>query len=163
MKTKILALIFAVLFLFTACGQKDITPTDVPFTEVTWNSTLEQICEAEGADYEESLSMAGGNNYIYANQYLGYDGFVQYNIDDTGNLAGISWFYIGNDFATANEIYEAIEKDTSSLLGKVEPIDSSNIHAGYKWETKDCTVFLIAFAQNEEYAVQISYLIKDAE
>ena len=49
----------------------------------------------------------------------------------------------------------------SSLLGQVEPIDSSNIHSGYKWETEDCNVYLIAFAQNEEYAVQISYLIKD--
>ena len=161
MKTKFLVLIFALLFLFTACGQKDTVSTTVPFTEVTWDSSLDQICEAEGTNYEKSLSMAGGNNYIYPSQYLEYDGFIQYNIDDNDKLCGISWYYIGNDHATVNGIYEAIVKHTSSLLGQVEPIDSSNIHSGYKWETEDCNVYLIAFAQNEEYAVQISYLIKD--
>ena len=163
MKTKFLPLILLIVCLFSACGQKDITPTAVPFTEITWDNTLDQIYDLEGTVYEKSLSMAGGYNYIFAKKYLNFDGYIQYNIDDNDTLSGISWYYIGNDQNLAKEIYTTIQEHTSSILGRVEPIHSSNIHSGYKWETDDCTIFLISFAQNEEYAVQISYLLKSED
>ena len=151
------------LTVFTACTQNTSSAAIAPFTTVTWGSTLESICESEGNEYESSLSMSGGYNYIFPKQYLSCDGYIQYNIDDTGTLAGVSWFYIGNDQTTATEIYTAIQKDTTSNLGSQESLDSSNIYSGTKWETDDSNVLLVSFAQNGEYAVQISYLYKSTD
>ena len=100
-------------------------------------------------------------NYIYPKQYLGIDGYIQYNIDDNGILCGISWFYIADNQQNADRAYESIIKDTTSHLGKENEWDTSNIYTGKKWETKNSNVMLISFSQNNEYAVQISYLLKD--
>lgn len=163
MKKKLLFLITLftfILTLFTACTQNISSSSIAPFTVITWESSLESICESEGNEYESSLSMSGGYNYIFPKEYLGYAGYIQYNINDAGTLAGVSWFYIGNDQTTANEIYTAIQKDTTANLGSQESLDSSNIYSGNKWETDDSNVLLVSFSQNNEYAVQISYLHK---
>lgn len=166
MKKKLLLLITLFTFmlaLFTACTPNTSSASIAPFTNATWESSLESICESEGNEYESSLSMSGGYNYIFPKQYLGCDGYVQYNIDDAGTLAGVSWFYIGNDEKTASEIYTAIQKDTTANLGSQESLDSSNIYSGNKWETADSNVLLVSFSQNGEHAVQISYLLKSTD
>ena len=161
MKKKLLLPIIAVIFLLTACGQTANSTAIAPFTEVVWGSSLNEICELEGDAYTESLSMAGGYNYIYPKQYLDYDGYVQYNIDDEGALSSVSWFYIGNDETLASDIYNAIHEKNTTTLGEEKPLDVSNVYSGNKWETSDSNVMLISFSQEGEYAVQISYLIKE--
>ena len=159
MKKKLLLPIVLLILLLSACGQKG-KDSIAPFTAVKWESTLDQICEIEGAEYEESLSMSGGSNYIYPKQYLNFDGYVKYNIDDEGTLSGVSWYYIGNDDLETVKMYSAIREDTTKFFGKETPLDSSNIYSGIQWEDEDSKVMLISFAQNDEYAVQITYLLK---
>ena len=160
MKKKLLLPAILLVLLFTACGQKGDTSI-APFTEVKWGSTLDQICEFEGSEYEESLSMSGGYNYIYPKQYLGFDGYVKYNIDDNGSLSNVSWYYIGNDELETVKMYSAIREDTTKYLGKETPLDNSNIYSGIQWENENSKVMLISFAQNDEFAVQVSYLLKE--
>ena len=166
MKKKILLLITLFTFMltiFTGCSSNVSSTSIAPFANITWESTLDSICEYEANEYESSLSMSGGYNYIFPKQYLGFDGCVQYNLDDAGKLVGVSWFYIGNDQKTANDIYTAIYKDTTNNLGNQDSLDDSNIYTGNRWETDDSNVLLISFSQNNEYAVQISYLLKDTD
>lgn len=164
MKKKLFTFIFlfaimlaALIIYFTNKSPSTIAP----FSNIVWGNTLENICESEGNTYENSLSISGGYNYIYPKQYLGFDGYIQYNIDDSNTLCGISWFCISNDQQTSNKIYDSIKKDTISHLGKENDLDTSNVYTGKKWETKDSNIMLISFSQNNEYAVQISYLLKE--
>lgn len=159
MKKKLLLPVILLVLFLTACGQTD--NSIAPFTDVKWGNTLEQICEIEGSEYEESLSMSGGYNYIYPKQYLDFDGYVKYNIDEDGTLSGISWYYIGDDDLETVRMYSAIRDDTTKHFGKEVPLDNSNIYSGIQWEDEDSKVMLISFAQNDEYAVQISYLLKE--
>ncbi len=164
MKKNILRTIILFSFIFTAitiCIINKKPASIAPFTDIVWGNSLDDIQESEGDSYEKSLSMSGGYNYIYPKQYLETDGYVQYNINDNGILCGISWFYITNVQQNADEIYSSIQKDTSSYLGKENSLDTSNIYTGKKWETNESNIILISFSQNNEYAVQISYLLKE--
>lgn len=59
------------------------------------------------------------------------------------------------------KMYSAIREDTTKYLGKETPLDNSNIYSGIQWENENSKVMLISFAQNDEFAVQVSYLLKE--
>ena len=146
------------LLLLASCGQKTELSTIAPFTEAVWESTLEDVVAFEGAEYETTVSVYGGNSYIFPKKYLDYDGYVQYMFDDKNALVGAAWFYIGNSKSTANDMYEAIKEETSSLFGKEESLMDSSYYGGNKWKLNDRSVLLVTFSQDDEHAVQISYI-----
>lgn len=146
------------MLMLAACGQKTELSTVAPFTEAVWESTVEDIITAEGTEYETTVSVYGGDSYIFPKKYLNYDGYVQYMFDGNKALVGVAWFYIGDSKSTASEMYEAIKAETNSLFGKEESLMDSDYYGGNKWSLDDRSVLLVTFSQDDEHAVQISYI-----
>ena len=70
------------LFCFmTACGQDEGPVLDCPFTELTWNSTIDDMTAAEGENYSTYDSLYGGLCYTYPKEYEGCSGTVKYMFD----------------------------------------------------------------------------------
>ena len=155
---KLFSMIAISLSIIISCGQDTTLATIAPFTSAVWDSTLDEISELEGTEYESTVSVYGGYNYIFPKQYLDYDGSIQYMFDDKEKLVGVGWFYIGNNQEDAKTISEALREDTSSRFGEGGNLMDSDMYNGYKWELKDRSILLVRFSQNDEYAVQISYI-----
>ena len=93
-----------------------------------------------------------------AKEYLGFNGSIQYMFDDKENLAGIAWFFIGDDQQEAENIYQVIFQECSQKYGGQKKPSVNQMYQTAQWELSDSSVILVSFSQNQEYAVQISYI-----
>ena len=78
--------------------------------------------------------------------------------DDKENLAGIAWFSIGDDQQEAEQIYQTIYEESNKKYGTQKDTSTNQMYQTAQWELSDCSVILVSFSQNQEYAVQISYI-----
>lgn len=156
-------LIFTLLctLLLPSCGKKTTLDTIAPFTQAVWDSTLEHICSFEGEEYEQTVSVYGGYSYIFPKTYLDTKGSIQYMFDGDEKLVGVAWFYIGNNQETAEDIYDSLNTETTQLFGKTDSNDDSTLYTSKKWTVDGRSILLVNFSQNDEYAVQISYISEE--
>ena len=82
--TSLLFLTSIILFL-TGCSSVQ-TKNTCPFTEITWNSTPEDIRALEGELQDSYYSSFKGTTYVYNKEYLGLKGTIKYMFDDANRL-----------------------------------------------------------------------------
>ena len=140
----------------SGCG-KDKASINCPFTELVWESTMEDMTGSEGDIYDSYPSIYNGVTYTYPKKYLDYDGIIKYMYDGSGKLCNVSWSYEGENAEKLTEVYEAVCDHTESLFGTGEDDDGVGNYCKI-WVTEAGTVMANAVITNDTTVMQIAYM-----
>lgn len=145
---------------FTGCtSEEDLL--EVPFTEITWDATLDDILEVEGDDYETTDSVYDGTTYIFSNTYMDKDGQIKYMFDDDDQLVSMAWQYFADDADELDEIYNTLHEEIEDAYGE-SGYDNQLINAyGDVWYLDGGDIVLGAVATDESFSVMYSYIHPD--
>ena len=154
-----LAMIILVLLLAqTGCiSEKFKSETVCPFSALTFESTVNDMIQAEGVSYETYDSIYKGITYTYAKDYLGYPGDIKYMFDGEGNLCNISWAYTTGDADSVVEVYEAVLKDTENIRGEGTKDDGIGNYCTM-WKGDAGSVVLSGVLTSDVTVMQIAYM-----
>lgn len=142
------------ILVMTGCGKSS---KNIPYTEVTFESTLDDVLKLEGEDYESYESVYYGTTYVFNKEYLGRQGKIKYMTDDSGELCNVAWACAAEDGEHADilykEIYAILQKDYGN------PTENSGVNNyGAIWKRSDGNIILSAMISSEANAVQVAFL-----
>ncbi len=163
MKQKILRLLPAAVLIsmlaLTGCGDRKAVAIS-PFTELSWNASVDDMVKAEGDGYETYDSIYQGTTYTYSKKYLEKEGQIKYMYDGNGKLCNVSWSYTGETPDSVMTVYRDVCKDTEKIHGKSTSDDGVGNY-GQVWNTAGGTVMANAVITNDVRVMQIAYMSKE--
>ncbi len=125
-----------IIAMFIIIKQKaDKRSMHIPFSELNWTSTYEDMVKAEGELFVTYPS-TGGTTYQYIKEYLGKSGYLKYHFGDNGTLLGIAWACEAADAEELKILYDSI---TSDLIGSYGEGRSTASGLNEVWELADGT------------------------
>lgn len=152
--------VMSLLFILTACGQnKEQEPVlDCPFTELEWNSTIDDMTAVEGQDYSTYDSLYGGLCYTYPKEYEGCSGTVKYMFDDENRLMSVAWAYSAETAEELQDLYETISTSVTEKHGESGYTAGGVGNYGGVWYRENGDIILTTMATTENKALQYAYL-----
>ena len=110
-------LLLTMFLLVFGCGasKKEVV---IPFTNMTWENTLEDVQANEGELQDSYYSSYKGTTYVYEKEYLGLKGSIKYMFDDEENLRSIAWLYLPESKEDLEDVFADLVKQTKNLYGK---------------------------------------------
>jgi len=157
--TKILSCIFIVL-AFT-CSCRSSTPssnTIAPFSDLNWNSTVDDILDSENVKHSTYDSVYGGLCYTYPKEYNGYKGTVKYMLNEEEELMAIAWTYSSENTQLLNALYDNIHDSISQKYGKSGQEAEGVNNYGDVWYLDEGNILLSLMLTSDVKALQYSYL-----
>ena len=137
-----------------ASGKRE---TLCPFTPLTFDSTVENMVEIEGEDYETYNSIYNGMTYTYHKKYLDKDGIIKYMYDDRGKLCNISWAYSDEGAGEVISVYRIICDEVETFRG--ESVEQDGIgNFTEMWVCDDTTIIVSAVVTDDTKVMQIAYM-----
>ena len=112
----ILLLASMVLSLF-GCSSDSVNVT-CPFTDITWESSLEDVQASEGELQDSYYSSYNGTTYVYEKEYLGLSGNIKYMFDAEGKLKSMAWMYLPESKEDMEKVYADLIDQTTKQYGK---------------------------------------------
>ena len=106
----LVAIIIAAFFLLHKPA-----PLECPFSGLPWNSTEQELFDAEGDFTSSYASTYGGLTYTYENRYMNRDGVIKYMFDEKGSLASVAWAYTASDADDLDALYREIQNVVQEL------------------------------------------------
>lgn len=155
----LLSTLTVILLILTACGQQDEGPVfDCPFTELTWNSTIDDMTAAEGQDYSTYDSLYGGLCYTYPKEYEGCSGTIKYMFDDENRLMSVAWAYSAETTEELQTLYETISASIIEKHGENGYTAGGVGNYGGVWYRENGDIILTTMITAENKALQYAYL-----
>ena len=159
-KKLISSLALAACVLLAGCSGKKVS-VDIPFTDIKWGSTLEDITAAEGDDYESYDSVYEGLTYAYPKEYEGINGTVKYMFDDKDKLVSIGWACDTDTPEELQEIYDKLHTQLEKEYGESGYNAKVPTNYGDVWRFKEGNIVLGAVTTETVCTLQLSYLHPD--
>lgn len=128
-----------------------------PFTDLSWDSSADDMIDAEGKGYDTYDSIYKGLTYTYPKEYLGNTGMIKYMYDDMGKLCNVSWSYTGEDEGSLMDVYNAVVEDMQKLHGDSRNDDGVGNYCEI-WTSNGGTVMANAVVTNDTKVMQIAYM-----
>lgn len=158
-KTLILSLavmvVLAAAFIFIVTKHEKAQKLVIPFSSLGWDSSFEDMEEADGTLYV-TFTSSGGTTYQYIKEYLGKSGYLKYHFDDAGELIGIAWSCEASDENELNGLFNEISDSLREDYGEGE-VTSSGLN--YAWKLPDGTsVRLNTGFGGSDYSLQYFYI-----
>lgn len=153
-------LLFPVLFAFVLCAcRKEESPAAPvsPFSDSTWEYTVEDILAYEGSSPETYDSVYGGICYTYPKTYQEHQGTIKYMFDDKERLMCIAWACSADEAQELYDFYDLIEKDVNSQTGET----GSSSNTGCVWYRENGNIVLSLMITSDLKAMQYAYLHPD--
>lgn len=146
----------------TEINKKVVSKYQPSFTELSLDSTEEEVLKAEGKAVEEYPSFYLGTVYRYDNkEYGGYNGSIKYMSDDKGNIACIAWMYESENAEDVNAAYESLHNEMVVKYGESGNDSRATGNYGDLWYFDDVHIQISAVITSDFNGLQISYM--DAE
>lgn len=174
LKIKYFIIICTVLLFIVGCSSTDNSKVvtqinkevkgkySPEFTDISFETSKEDMLKTEGNPVEEYPSLYGGTVYRFADKdYLGLNGSVKYMTDDVGKIACIAFLYESDD---AEEISKAYENIHSKLVLKYgDSGNSSKTQGNYGdlWYFDNVHIQISAVVTTEYKGLQVSYMDSD--
>lgn len=165
MKTlRITAVLSSLLLLsctvLSGCAGRD-EALSIPFSDMSWDSTLENITAAEGDNYETHDSIYDGITYSFPKNYAGESGTVKYMFDGDDRLMCIAWSCETDDADELNRIYDSIRSDLENTYGDSDYSTDEASNHGNVWRFEEGNIILGAVTTDSVCTLQYSYLHPD--
>lgn len=158
MKKLLTALLFSAI-LISGCGKEaDSNGLSAPFTDVTWETTPEELKEEFGLDYEGYDSIYGGITYSYKTDYDNYSGVVKYMYDGNDELKCVALALSFSEDGEQSEAYEKLHSEIVSKYGEGGFNTENYTSKGDVWYRESGDILISAMTTNTQKAVQYSYL-----
>ena len=149
----------AVLSFSTGCGSSS-AKMNCPYTDLSWNASVDDMTASEGANYETYDSIYKGMTYTYPKTYLDKEGIIKYMYDAEGNLCNISWSYAGDTADDVLKVFRAVCDDTEDLHG--EGTDDNGVgNYCMVWKREEGTIMVNAVITNDTRVMQVAYMSAD--
>ncbi len=156
----ILSMILISVFMslmFTACGKKtDVAPA--PFSELTWNTTYDEMVALEGKETNSYDSVYDGTTYAYKGNFLNHDGSIKYMYDDKEKLVCISWEYTAKSPEDLKKVYNELLEDLTDKYGESGYKSGNSTNSGNVWYRKEGNIILSSVSTKNINAILCSYL-----
>lgn len=157
---KITALLLGLTLLFSGllsgCGKAEAI--HCPFTDLGWETTTEELFEAEGPCDEPYKSTYGGVVYSYPATYMGYEGTIKYMYDENTILMSVAFAYGSEDAEELKTFYDKLVSDIEEEHGKSTYDTNETTNYGNVWELKEGHIILSVMLTNSNKALQIAYV-----
>ena len=155
---KKMASLFLLTFLLalTGCSQRKEVVT-CPFTDITWESTLEDVQASSGELLESYPSSYKGTTYVYQKEYDGMEGTIKYMFDEENRLRSMAWLYIPTSKNNLEEVYASLVDRTTKWYGD-SGFDSDLVTAkGEVWYLEGGNVLIGVMSTGINEAIQYQY------
>lgn len=162
---KIIAAVTALILCFTlvACGKpSDVAPVEienpVPFSELNWSSTIEQMQELYGQSSSKDALDDGGTSYRYENyQYDGKTGFALFVFNANEDLNVMTFCCNFDNESTLGDFFQShyakmIEKYGEPTNFKENNILNTDFLNFYDWSTEDGFLSLVEESVRSSYS-----------
>ena len=145
-------------FIFSLCGcsspQKQVT---CPFTEITWENTLEDVQALEGELLDSYYSSYKGTTYVYEKEYLGLSGTIKYMFDDKENLKSMAWLYLPESDEDLEEVYANLCDQTNKLYGESGFDSDMSTAKGEVWYLEGGNILIGVMSTGVNEAIQYQF------
>ena len=111
-KSVILLFLIAMCLFICSCGRSK--KAECPFTEITWENTLDEVLALEGEPLDSYPSTYSGTTYIFSKDFHDMSGTIKYMFDDNDRLMSMACF----------------DSDMGTAKGNVWYLESGNIIVG---------------------------------
>lgn len=155
-----LLIFFLTVFVLISgsCRKNDVNLPISPFSDTTWNNTVEDILTYEGDDYTTYNSVYGGLCYTYPKSYENRQGTIKYMLDEEEHLKCIAFTFSAEDEQELFRFYESLEE---SINAKINFETDKTTNSGHIWYRKEGNVVLSLMITSDLKALQYSYLHPD--
>ena len=152
--TSIFLLIFS--FFLIGCSEKKEV-VSCPFTDITWESTLEDVQASSGQLLESYPSSYKGTTYVYQKEYDGMDGTIKYMFDEQNNLKSMAWLYLPSSKDELEKVYDSLVSRTTKWYGD-SGFDSDLVTAkGEVWYLEGGNILIGVMSTGINEAIQYQY------
>jgi len=132
------------------------------FTDITFDTSEEEMLKKEGEPSESYPSLYGGTVYVFSDhEFNGVNGSVKYMTDESGNIACISWFYENDDTMDVQARFENIHRGLENKHGESGNKAEAQGNFGDAWNFDDVHIMLDAVITSDYKGMQLSYLKAD--
>lgn len=146
-----------VTVLLSGCRKE----TKIPFTDIKWNASEEDVKNAEGEPKEVYNSVYNGNAYAYDKTFLTFDGTVKYMFSEDGKLASVAWAFQSTDPEQVSRVYKIIQDREIQDNGRSEFSNTNETAYGDVWYLDDVDILITRLDMVEGSALQYAYINKD--
>ena len=137
------------------CGsKKEVT---CPFTEITWENTLEDVQALEGELQDSYYSSFKGTTYVYEKEYLGLKGSIKYMFDAEDNLRSVAWLYLPESKEDLENVYADLVKQTNKLYGESGFNSDMSTAKGAVWYSEGGNILIGVMSTGVNEAVQYQF------
>lgn len=151
--------LFLAAALLCGCGDKEASLLpDCPFTELKWSSSVKDMEQTEGTDYQTYDSVYGGTTYTYEKEFQGVVGTVKYMFDEDDKLASIAWAYGSDDADELYRLYETIHADVVKTHGESGYNTQKETNYGDVWYREDGNIIISTMVTDSQKALQFAYI-----
>lgn len=151
-----LLLLTSITFSFTGCSSaaKEVI---CPFTEITWENTLEDVQAMEGELQDSYYSSYKGTTYVYEKEYLGLSGTIKYMFDDEENLRSMAWLYLPESDEELEDVYADLVKQTNKIYGKSGFDSDMTTAKGEVWYLEGGNILIGVMSTGVNEAIQYQF------
>lgn len=151
-----LLLLTSITFSFTGCSSaaKEVI---CPFTEITWENTLEDVQAMEGKLQDSYYSSYKGTTYVYEKEYLGLSGTIKYMFDDEENLRSMAWLYLPESDEELEDVYADLVKQTNKIYGKSGFDSDMTTAKGEVWYLEGGNILIGVMSTGVNEAIQYQF------
>ncbi len=128
-----------------------------PFSELTWESSFDDMVSLEGEAEEGRPSVYGGLAYDYPKSYEGREGTVTYMYNEEEQLVSIAWSYSAPSPEELDAAYQKLYDQIAEQNGESEKAAGYNNY-GDIWRRKEGNIILSAVATDEMSLLLYSHL-----
>lgn len=147
------------LFFTSACSSREKEPVlDCPFTDLSWESTVDDVISEEGNDFSTYDSVYGGTCYTFSKEYEGYQGTVKYMFDGEDKLMCVAWAYGCNDAEELLALYDTISASINDTFGESSYSADHPGNYGNVWYLESGDIILTTMITSDNKAIQYAYL-----
>lgn len=153
-------LLTGMLFSLFGCTSpsKDVI---CPFTEITWESSLEDVQALEGELQDSYYSSYNGTTYVYKKEYMGRSGNIKYMFDAEENLKSMAWTYLPESAEDMENVYTELVNQTNKLYGKSGFDSDMNTAKGQVWYLEGGNIIIGVMSTGINEAIQYQYFHPD--
>ena len=148
------------LVFICSCGRSP--KTECPFTEITWDNTLEDVLALEGEPLESYASIYSGTTYSFSKDFHAMSGTIKYMFDDRNQLMSMAWLYLPESKEELENVYQSLCDETNQLYGESGFDSDTGTAKGNVWYLQDGNILIGVMSTGTNEADQYQFFHPDA-